>query len=62
MINLLHQINNLYFSQKTWTEINDESQGTSEKDDESRGKYEKDNQIRFKTPILKSSLCDYSDA
>ena len=30
--------------------------------DESQGKYNKDNQIRFKTSMLRSSLCDYSDA
>ena len=30
--------------------------------DESRGTYNKDNQIRFKTSVLRSSLCDYSDA
>ena len=27
-----------------------------------RGTYNKDNQIRFKTSMLRSSLCDYSDA
>ena len=30
--------------------------------DESQGTYEKDNQIRFKTSMLKSCLCEYSDA
>ena len=29
--------------------------------DESQGMYNKDNQIRFKTSMLRSSLCDYSD-
>ena len=29
---------------------------------ESRGMYNKDNQIRYKISILRSSLCDYSDA
>ena len=29
---------------------------------ESRGTYNEDNQIRFKTSILRSSLCDYSNA
>ena len=28
---------------------------------ESRGTYNKDNQIRFKTSMLRSSLCDYSN-
>ena len=29
---------------------------------ESRGKYNDDKQIKFKTTMLRSSLCDYSDA
>ena len=29
---------------------------------ESRGTYNTNNQIKFKTAILKSSLCNYSDA
>ena len=40
------------FRRKTWVEINDESRGT----------YNTNNQIKFKTAMLKSSLCDYSDA
>ena len=36
---------------KKWVEINDESRGT----------YNEDNQIRFKTSMLRSCLCDYSD-
>ena len=40
------------FKTKNWVEINYESQGT----------YNKDNQIRFKTSVLTSSLCDYSNA
>ena len=36
---------------KNWVEINDES----------RGKYNDRKQIRFKTTMLKSSLCGYSD-
>ena len=39
------------FRTKGWVEINDES----------RGIYNNDKQIRFKTTMLKSSLCDYSD-
>ena len=35
-----------------WVEINDEL----------RGKYNTNSQIRFKTSMLRSSLCDYSDA
>ena len=37
---------------KNWLEINDESRGT----------YNVNSQIKFKTTMLKSSLCDYSDA
>ena len=40
------------FRTKNWVEINDESRGT----------YNANIQIRFKTTMLKSSLCDYSDA
>ena len=40
------------FKTKNWVEINDESRGT----------YHVNSQIKFKTTILKSSLCDYSDA
>ena len=40
------------FRTKNWVEINDESRGT----------YNVSSQIKFKTTILKSSLCDYSDA
>ena len=40
------------FKTENWVEINDELQGT----------YNKDNQIRLKISMLRSSLCDYSDA
>ena len=40
------------FRTKNWVEINDESSGTDNVN----------NQIKFKTAMLKSSLCDYSDA
>ena len=40
------------FKTKNWVEMNDESRGT----------YNENNQIRFKTSMLRSSLCDYSDA
>ena len=40
------------FSTKYWVEINDES----------RGLCDVNSQIKFKTTMLKSSLCDYSDA
>ena len=40
------------FSTKNWIVINDESRGT----------FSVNSQIKFKTAVLKSSLCDYSDA
>ena len=40
------------FRSKNWVEINDELRGT----------YNDGKQIKFKTTMLKSSLCDYSDA
>ena len=40
------------FRTKNWVEINDESRGT----------YNVNSQVKFKTTMLKSSLCDYSDA
>ena len=40
------------FKTKNWAEINDESRRT----------YYVNSQIKFKTTMLKSSLCDYSDA
>ena len=33
-----------------------------QKKNEARGEYSPDKQIRFKTAMLRSSLCDYSDA
>ena len=40
------------FRTRSWIEINDES----------RGAYNVNSQIKFKTTMLKSSLCDYGDA
>ena len=40
------------FRRKNWVEINDES----------RRAYSVNSQIKFKTAMLKSSLCDYNDA
>ena len=37
---------------KKWVEINDDS----------RGPYNTNSQIKFKTSMLRSNLCDYSDA
>ena len=40
------------FRTKNWVEMNDDSAGT----------YNPNEQIKFKTTMLKSSLCNYSDA
>ena len=40
------------FRAKIWVEVNDELKGT----------YNATSDIKFKTTMLKSSLCDYSDA
>ena len=40
------------FRTRNWAEINDEARGT----------YSPNKQIKFKTSMLRSSLCDYSDA
>ena len=52
--NLIDDASNLSskFRIKDWVEISDES----------RGKYNVNSKIKFKTTMLKSSLCDYSDA
>ena len=47
-----HQMNHLNLEPKNWAEVID---------DWSR-EYNRNSQIEFKTSILKSSLCDYSDA
>ena len=52
MINLLENTPNKQgkFKTNNWVEMNDE-----------QGTYNKDNQITFKTSMLRSCLCDYSD-
>ena len=54
IINLLDNTPNQLtkFKTKIWVEINDESHGL----------YNTGSQIKFKTSILRSSLCDYSHA
>ena len=54
MINLLGNTPNqpTKFRTKNWVEVNDESRRT----------YNSNSQIKFKTSMLRSSLCDYSDA
>ena len=53
IINLLENTPNQLskFRIKNWIEINDQS----------RGVYNTNSDIRFKTTMLKSILCDYSD-
>ena len=54
IINLIDDTSNqpCKFRTKNWVEINDES----------REAYNVNSQIKIKTTMLKSSLCDYSDA
>ena len=40
------------FKTRNWVEINEETRGT----------YSPNKQIKFKTSMLRSSFCDYSDA
>ena len=40
------------FRTRNWVEINDKSRGT----------YKASNQIKFKMSMMRSNLCDYSDA
>ena len=40
------------FKTKNWVEMNDDSRRT----------YNTNSQVKFKTSMLRSSLCDYSDA
>ena len=52
--NLIDDISNQpsKFRTRNWVDLNDES----------RGEYNVNSQIKFKTAMLKSSICDYSDA
>ena len=54
VINLLDNTPNqpTKFKTKNWVQINDDA----------RGMYNTDSEIKFKTSMLRSSLCDYSDA
>ena len=54
LVNLLDNTSNQpsKFRTKNWVEINEDV----------RGVYSPNKQIRFKTSMLRSSLCDYSDA
>ena len=50
LVNISYQSSN--FRTKYWVEINDESAGV----------YNSNNQIKFRTTMLKPSLCDYNNA
>ena len=53
IINLLDNTPKLTkFRTKNWVEINDDS----------HGKYNSNSQIKFKTSMLRTKLCDYSEA
>ena len=54
MLNLLDDTTNQTskFRTRNWVEINDGSRGT----------YSVNNEIKFKTSMIRSNLCDYSDA
>ena len=52
IIKLLDNTQNEPSKFRNWVEINDESRGT----------YKVCNQIKFKTSMIRSNLCDYSDA
>ena len=43
------------FITKKWVEVHDQSGSAEER-------YKKSKQIRFKTSVLRSDLCDFSDA
>ena len=49
---MMNQINHLNLEQEMGVEINDEARDT----------YSPNKRIKFKTSMLRSSLCDYSDA
>ena len=50
------------FRTRNWVEINDESRG--DQNDDGKNKYNNEdinNNIKFKTSMIRSSLCDYND-
>ena len=56
---MLNQPSN--FRTRSWVEINDESQGDYN-DEDNNNNDDDNNNIKFKTTMIRSSLCDYSDA
>ena len=64
IINLLDDTTNQSskFRTRNWVEINDESRG--DQNDDGKNKYNNEdinNNIKFKTSMIRSSLCDYND-
>ena len=50
------------FRARNWVEINNESRG--DQNDDGKNKYnteDNNNNIKFKTSMIRSSLCDYND-
>ena len=71
IINLLDDTTNRpsKFRARNWGEINDESQGdyNNENDDDdnnnnNNNNTDDNNKIKFKTSMIRASLCDYSDS
>ena len=62
IVNLLEDTTNQpsRFRTRNWVEVNDESRGAYNNDDNNSN--DDNNNIKFKTSIIRSSLCDYSDA
>ena len=63
IINLLDDTTNQTskFGSRNWAEIKGESRG-SYNDDDNNDNHDNTNNIRFKTSMIRSNLCDYSDA
>ena len=63
IINLLDDTTNQLskFITRNWVEINGESRGAYN-DDNNNNDDDNDNNIKIKTTMIRSSLCDYSDA
>ena len=65
IINLLDDTTNQpsKFRTRNWVEINDELRGDyNDDDDKNNNTDDNNNNIKFRTLMIKSSLCDYSDA
>ena len=63
MINLLDDATNQpsKFRTRNWVEKNDESRGAFNDDDDDNNNNDDNNDIKFKTLMIKSCLCDYTN-